>query len=824
MKTEILKRAMFAMPLSKESRNSGIMSGFDMDEMEGEMDRDENAEMEQMPAMSRTPQNPEILMNNLRGDMRSVDARYQELAQMVGEEAAMDTPPEVLAMLQTQLAMQQQGGGIGALPQAQGMMPPGGQPPMGGAPAPAPQQPGAAMPQGGIPMPQGMESAPPFSQGPSAPQQYAHGGAVEPPTPDGMPPMHAFLGAFVNPAMRAAQFMSDKAGAANAALGRMFMQPSMTQPFLENVRGPGGRYTAEQIARGGELLYPTFTQGMMQGASRFVDQYPRLAGALKSTAAFGSVPAYGLATRGGDGAGEQSDLVNQIPVDTAADRAARLELMSKPPSMTYDISAPKGEDWTSQQGPEGKKLPIPFNPVLYEYSGDPFSGAGKLSATPEQEIAQGEAPAFTPEQERAQGEGLSPSTMPLGDFISKTQAAQEKQGPKTKMERIKEAQGEYAPLFEEIFGSDKEAAKMNALLLLSEAGLKLATIGKPTAAMAVGEAFAGVPRGMAAIAAQERELALKGKTATLQQAITDVTTEDKFLQALKLKALEGDYRLLGKLAEKNQVIAKDAGVGLINYESKDGSYLGTFLNQDHPTIQDIRKNYNYFDTSNPFVRDAGSATAITVTNPKDREKIVGEINLINDNLSKIEYMKSVVQQAYGPGAFVSDIKNNIFVPVLPDALVSPNTDLQKAATILRQGFDSVSRLATANEGRLSTQQQRWAQENSTAVKDPTALLKNPELAAATLNSLATMYKNEWNDRARQLGIGTRELVMSVPNTGTKNDPFVIPNDDEEKAKMANFLQSTLGKSTAPGASVYIKRPNGEKVLVPVSSILGASIQ
>ena len=36
MKEEILKRAMFAMPLSKEARNSGIMSGFDMDEMEGE--------------------------------------------------------------------------------------------------------------------------------------------------------------------------------------------------------------------------------------------------------------------------------------------------------------------------------------------------------------------------------------------------------------------------------------------------------------------------------------------------------------------------------------------------------------------------------------------------------------------------------------------------------------------------------------------------------------------------------------------------------------------------------------------------------------------
>ena len=34
MKEEILKRAMFAMPLSKEAKNTGIMSGFDMEEME----------------------------------------------------------------------------------------------------------------------------------------------------------------------------------------------------------------------------------------------------------------------------------------------------------------------------------------------------------------------------------------------------------------------------------------------------------------------------------------------------------------------------------------------------------------------------------------------------------------------------------------------------------------------------------------------------------------------------------------------------------------------------------------------------------------------
>jgi hypothetical protein len=163
MKEEILKRAMFAKPLSKAARNSGIMEGFeDDDEIEGEDD----SGVEELPTMARTPQNPEILMNNLRGDMRSTDARYQELAEMVGEDAAYNTPPEVLAMLQPQLAAQQ---GIGALP-AQGMAPsmPGGPGPGAGVmPPPMPGAPPEMPPQ----MP------PEMAQGPGpAPMQLAGGG------------------------------------------------------------------------------------------------------------------------------------------------------------------------------------------------------------------------------------------------------------------------------------------------------------------------------------------------------------------------------------------------------------------------------------------------------------------------------------------------------------------------------------------------------------------------------------------------------------------------------------------------------------------------
>lgn len=108
--------------------NVGIMQGFmdafgddDLEEEEGDEDTEE-----------RRPDSPEILMNNLRGDMRSIDARRDELADLVGYAAASETPEPVLAMLQPILA-QQGGGGIGGLPQstpmAQGPQPPMAMPP-----------------------------------------------------------------------------------------------------------------------------------------------------------------------------------------------------------------------------------------------------------------------------------------------------------------------------------------------------------------------------------------------------------------------------------------------------------------------------------------------------------------------------------------------------------------------------------------------------------------------------------------------------------------------------------------------------------------------
>lgn len=177
MKSKVLDRPMFKKANKDVNpENVGIMQGFadmlDDDELETIMGDSEEKDIDTATMQERTPKSPEILMNNLRGDMRSIDARVEELADLVGYNAAASTPTEVLALLQPVLAAEAQQG-IGALPAAgisgqppQGMPPslPGGAPtgmsvpPQAAAPAgppqmdmpPVPNTTPAGMPAGGI--------------------------------------------------------------------------------------------------------------------------------------------------------------------------------------------------------------------------------------------------------------------------------------------------------------------------------------------------------------------------------------------------------------------------------------------------------------------------------------------------------------------------------------------------------------------------------------------------------------------------------------------------------------------------------------------------
>jgi hypothetical protein len=762
MKNEILKRAMFAMPLSKESRNSGIMAGFD-EEMPEEMPEEPETDM---PQMARTPQNPEILMNTLRGDMRSTNARMQELAQMVGEQAAMETPPEVLALLQAQLAAPQ--GGIGALPQGQGMAPPPmGMPPEGGMP-----------PQG---MPPGMEGAGPFPQG---------GAEQAPPTPDGMPPMTAALGAFITPATRAMQFMGDKAGqlgsAANATLGRMFMTPQgISQPILENVRGPGGRFTAEQIVTGGQALTaPTFTQGLMQGTAKLADQYPRLASMMAPAAG-----ALGLANapRGGS-SGPGTDLMSQIPTDTIEDRVAN-SVLNKPPILSMGMEGP-----FTTTDPDRVKI---------------TTGPRPTPAAPAEAPA-AEKPAFNPlamEPVRADEFGTAePEKKSTQDFIKA--AIKEK----TRGERIKEGYAELAPLFQEILGDNKEDIKTNALLMLADAGFKLASSRQPTFAMAVGEASAGIPKGFAALMAQAKDRDLKLKSTALSQAFSDVQEQDKYAQQLKLKVLDGDFRLMLEQIKKGPgtPIVEDGGGGLRVAKTKDGNFLGVSIDPKDPTVQSaLQSRFTLRDTDNPFVENRGQAPTSVETDKGERVKLTNTLRSLDNSLSTLDNLKGTYTNLYSPGTWFQDKVNNLIVPIDPTGLIRPDVNQADAATRIQTGLNSVLKnIASANDGgRVAVQEQEWVRDNAKGISDPTAFFQNKELAAKGFASTEAMLRNARQQVLTQLGYESNDYAMRTPNTGTQNDPFVIPTDKDSQRVMFNFLGSTIGKLQDPKATVFVRMPN-----------------
>jgi len=368
MEDEVLKRSMFSKPMTKAARNSGIMAGFEDEDMMEDMQPEEPEE--QMSPMARTPQNPEILMNTLRGDMRSVDARVQELAQMVGEQAAMETPPEVLALLQAQLAQQQAPaqGGIGALPQSPGMPPQGMMPPeMAGMP-----------PQGAGP--QAPVGAPPFPQGASAPQQFSHGGAVEPATPDGLPPAHYVLAGMVNPLSRLATMGADKAAMlgqeANIIGGRLMSQgfPQQFPAVFENLRGPGGRFIAEQ-----SLKYPTLTQHL----SNVAENSPWLARTAGAIAA--SPVVMGMRELTGTMPTEMSPEEKQRRADAVAQIPGRIVNPSPEEQLAYDAidaARPPSPDKTLEKKPEMPAPPVVSTEAAPAAKEDTASFiAGKLGTT-----------------------------------------------------------------------------------------------------------------------------------------------------------------------------------------------------------------------------------------------------------------------------------------------------------------------------------------------------------------------------------------------------------------------------------------------------------
>ena len=801
MKEQITKRKMFAKPMSKASKNSGIMAGFE--DMEPEED--------EMPPMARNPQNPEILMNNLRGDFRSVDARYAELAQMVGEEAASETPPEVLAMLQPQLAApaappQPPQGGIGALPQGAGMAPP---PEMMGSMAP--------------PMPQGMEGAPPFPQG---------GADNAPPTPDGLPPEYLAGGGVPGLIGRGARYAYDLGA---AGVGKVADEASLIGGYLGNKFKP---YLTQADEAFGRMLAPYTRTTDRLG----VDNKPIVAPANQSiTSGPGRNPTgVGEGTKGvraTDIEFDQFPLSDRFRESVARDpRAAQAALGTAGGTAAYF-----GVNAVRDSMPRGAADPNFVSQVdqidQTQLPRDPRTG-GQILPTPSDTwmqielnrargIPSGTTPSAPPVEQKAEAASIIPVTPGKKDtnaFIA--DQIKKAEGPtKTRAQRITEEFRAIEPTFRELLGDTKSDMRTNALLLLADAGFKFASERKPTMAMALASALSGMPKGLAVLTAQARDMNIKIKSAALEQAANNINMQDKLGRDLQVEMLKSQNRRAEEIlksdlkireigVEGRTPIEEDAGVGGISVKNKRGDYLGFYLKRDKDgklpsEIQTVIDSPYTLRPTSPYVTDLGESRTPPVTDKATRLKIREELMGYDDALSSITQMKTAYANSaskYGPKGWYSNVENNLLVPILP---IEPNIADEKARTTINAGINQLqSRLARLGGygSQVAVQEQKWIRE--LLPNQVGSLFADVEVNLAKINALETMLLNERQQRVNRLTGLSREYVMNTPAMGTQKDPFIMPGDPEGQASMESFLRSTIGTVQDPRATIYVRLPNG----------------
>jgi hypothetical protein len=689
----------------------------------------------------------------------------------------MGMPPEM--GMPPDMGMQ---GGIGALPQAAGMMPPG------------------------------MEGAPPFPVG-------ANGA---PPTPDGLPPERAALGKFIS---GAARYGSDLAEGART-MGR-----SAYEAGTEAVRA-ADRFLGDTFTRPYMDLGPMTQDGRRlvgQGRDDLVMQRPSLnPNSLNNFNPMTPVPGEGSRLRG----------LNTLDLrNPTFSEAINTSMQMNPKAYAAGAALAGGTlgldladrlSRTADQRAQSQADQIPGRgPPLTDPMGKP--------------IRQGEA--FMPANEtinkimREESPISIAPVMPMGDKKPEESVIQEtpvvddtskfikdklaKPTEKTKAQRIKEEYAGLEPMFTEILGSDKDSMRMNALLLLSDAGFKLASTYKPTAAMAIGEALSGLPKGMAALAAQARQNGIQLKSSALQQAVNNINLQDKYALDLQLANTKGMYRLKQSMLEKDYdlqktialeggTIIEDGGMGLRVQKTKKGSFVGTSIDPNDPAYNSaVKSSFTLRPTDNPFVEWRGAAPTAVETDKAERVKLGNTMRSLDNSLQTLQNLKGSYAGAYSPGTWFTDKVNNIFVPI-SGGLIRPDVNQQDVTTRISTGMNQIMKsIASANDsGRVAVQEQEWARETAKGINDPAAFFANKELAAKQFNSMEAMLRNARQNVLTQLGYIDQDYAMNTPSTGTQSDPFVISADPAEQKRMFTYLGSTIGMVQDPNVTVYIRMPNG----------------
>ena len=763
MKKPVTQRKMFmAAGGMSETNSEGIISGFNDEELEDEYE-------------NRTPDNIEIIANNLRGDIRSMDERYLELAQMVGE-SAFETPEEVIALMQSQFAQ----------PQAPQQPPPAAGSGQGIAGI---MQPPEAAPQGimqGVAEP-GMEQQMP-QPGMEQPMQMAQGGMVyrqlgSPPTGE------------VAPGRRALGFMR-------------FMEPgSIPDPRTMDPRSvPIPKVQVQQTP----LMAPSYAGN----AIRYGDMSPQAAQFLQSGAARpGTLPQQiPLATRLSTNVYEAmrsapgfAREVGRTMMSTPQGRAAAVigtGVTAALPFMGGREQAPSDQPAVSEVpgvDAQGRYTPVPLPTPVRGKTGDVAADIGELpmrgkTGIPGVDVG-GEEPA-------------APTVpVPTTAVPAPTKVAEKAEVAAPKARGFKERVQDKIDIYKDVLGDDKNMRQAQALFLLAEAALNVAGASGRSTGERLAKGLKGLPAGMGALGAEQAKQDLAIRSAAVSSVEQEMAAESKQATQLMLKmadlnAKNADINTMAQYLvdtvnfspDKAVQVAKLSKAGAIktNEAGEMVDFTGRVINSPF-RLTDGDVGFLPADGSMPFV-SVGKRSLVPAT-AKDRPALATELS---NNQSMVGAIERVMQlpafeSMFGPLAKVQSGLTSVITPFF--GADAPFTNLPKDVqkNIAMEFRNELIQLNARNTSRPSVWEQKQVEK---FINDPNAILTSPEEFFGILNNFRVKAINRANEIEHQLTGAPLKQLEYIP-LGTAKDPL--------QAKDAAYLGEFF--RLRPSASIYLQLPN-----------------
>jgi hypothetical protein len=793
MKKPVMRREMF-IAMAPKSGSKGIMSGFD-DEMEIEDYED------------RTPENLEIIANNLRGDIRSMDERYLELAQMVGE-SAFETPEEVIALMQSQMGQQQPPQGPAPAPAQQ----PGGIAALGGATAPqAPQgiMQGVAGPTDQGPMP-GMEQMP--QPGMEQPVQMAHGGVVHrqmgsPPTGEVARTIDPELfrqGTTRNPGIlsRMAGGFGNVTSALDDRVTNFLRNQVQTTgpvsrsgnpiPFVDKsgrFYQPVGGTNPNMPSRG----FPSASApSLSRMAGRFLGPVGFVGGFLtnelvKSDANKGQL--YG-STFGLETGEETANLVGGQPVF---------------PEVAPDAPSPETAQAVRETGFSDVTRPQLMTTPLGGQGPSPEEVMGVRGASEQRTI--GPAPGVSV---------VPPGAAPKAG----------KEDKKKPQDDLRKDIRDRMEIYSEFLGSDAEARKAQALFLLAEAALNVAGAPGRSTAERLAKGLKGLPSGMAAIAAEtdkEKRSIAAAAISSVEQEYTDARKASAAIQKeiAKKGAVSDKVRslyssIIAREPNMNQdaalQLAVDMDNGSVVQDKKTSEWVdilaGTIRYSPHKPLG--QNSVGFIDPNNPYV-SISKDTFEVVSDPETRAKLLDERRKLQQNITKYDsFMRDVYGDTVGVLPTIRSGASRFVLGLFGDVGFGlTDTQLNQIRDNQAIGNEFIKKNLFRNSDRVSNLDMKNAES---LANDPNKLFTDVPLVIGTVQNFQRSDTNRLAEIDSQL-FGVPTAVMSRVPQGSKTDPLPVTKNTEVILRDAFTKRPNLDMHLS-FPEMMVTQPDGTQRKIP----------